>query len=119
DDDWSIEERCEEALSYWELTGLSLTQKMGTLSGGQKTKVFLAGIFIHHPEIVLMDEPSNHLDICSRKLLYDFIRNTSKGLLIVSHDRKLLNYLDATYELNKQGIKAYGGNYDFYSEQKN
>lgn len=117
-DDWTIEERCNEALAYWNLQGLDLTQKMRTLSGGQKTKVFLAGISIHEPEIVLLDEPSNHLDTLGRHLLYDFIRSTSSSLIVVSHDRKLLKLLDSVYELSKRGITVYGGNYDFYAAQK-
>ena len=117
-DDWTIEDRCSEALNYWKLNELDLSQKMGTLSGGQKTKVFLAGIFIHQPELILLDEPSNHLDIASRQLLYDFVQNTKSALIIVSHDRKLLNLLNSICELSKHGIKLYGGNYDFYKEQK-
>jgi len=118
DDDWSIEERCREALAHWQLDDLNLSQKMGTLSGGQKTKVFLAGISIHQPEIILMDEPSNHLDTHSRSRLYQFIETTLSTLIVVSHDRKLLNLLDSVYELSKRGITIYGGNYDFYAEQK-
>lgn len=117
-DDWTVENRCNEALQYWQLSDLDLSQKMGTLSGGQKTKVFLAGISIHQPELVLLDEPSNHLDTSARQLLYDFIQSTKSTLIIVSHDRKLLNLLGAVCELNKSGIKVYGGNYDFYEEQK-
>ncbi|WP_119790989.1 ribosomal protection-like ABC-F family protein [Flavobacterium anhuiense] len=117
-DDWTIEERCNEALSYWQLHDLDLDQKMGTLSGGQKTKVFLAGIMIHEPDLVLLDEPSNHLDFAGRTLLYDFIKSTSSTLLVVSHDRKLLNLLNKTLEMTKNEISVYGGNYDFYSEQK-
>jgi ATPase subunit of ABC transporter with duplicated ATPase domains len=117
-DDWTIEDRCKEALNYWQLNGLDLSQKMETLSGGQKTKVFLASISICQPELVLMDEPSNHLDIFARQLLYDFIQSTKSTLIVVSHDRKLLNFLDTVYELNKKGIKVYGGNYDFYKDQK-
>ncbi|PZR03007.1 MAG: ABC transporter ATP-binding protein [Flavobacterium psychrophilum] len=118
EDDWSIEERCAEALVQWELGDLALETAMSSLSGGQKTKVFLAGIAIHNPELVLMDEPSNHLDISARRQLYDFIVQTKCTLLIVSHDRKLLNLLDTICELNKNGIKVYGGNYDFYLGQK-
>lgn len=118
DDDWTIEERCKEALIHWGLEELSLDQKMETLSGGQKTKVFLAGIAIHRPEIVLLDEPSNHLDRSGRELLYEFIKTTSSTLIVVSHDRKLLNLLDSVCELSKRGITVYGGNYDFYAEQK-
>lgn len=117
-DDWTIEERCNEALQYWQLQDLSLNQKLETLSGGQKTKVFLAGISIHQPELILLDEPNNHLDIEARELLYNFIKNTSSTLIIVSHDRKLLNLLNSVAELSKHGITVYGGNYDFYAEQK-
>lgn len=96
-DDWTIEERCHKALTYWELEGFDLTRKMQSLSGGQKTKVFLAGVSIHQPEIVLLDEPSNHLDASGRELLYDFGKS---ALNILSHDRKLLNLLDFVYELS-------------------
>jgi ATPase subunit of ABC transporter with duplicated ATPase domains len=118
DDDWTIEERCKEALHNWQLESLDLTQKIGSLSGGQKTKVFLAGISIHQSKLVLLDEPSNHLDTAGRQQLYAFIRSTPSTLLCVSHDRKLLNLLHTVCELSKKGISVYGGNYDFYAEQK-
>lgn len=117
-DDWTLEERCLEALAAWELENISLDQPMHTLSGGQKTKVFLAGIAVHQPEIVLLDEPSNHLDTAGRELLYHFISSFTGTMLVVSHDRQLLQLPDSIYELSKQGIKVYGGNYDFYTEQK-
>jgi ATPase subunit of ABC transporter with duplicated ATPase domains len=117
-DDWTIEERCQEALQYWQLNQLPLSQPMATLSGGQKTKVFLAGIHIHQPQLVLMDEPSNHLDTASRDLLYKFIATTACAMIVVSHDRKLLNGLQTIVELSKRGLTVYGGNYDFYVEQK-
>jgi ATPase subunit of ABC transporter with duplicated ATPase domains len=118
DDDWILEERCQEALAYWGLLGFDPAQKMSTLSGGQKTRVFLAGISMHRPEIVLLDEPSNHLDTTGRQLLYDLIRTYPGTLMVVSHDRKLLNLLHSVYELSKHGITVYGGNYDFYAAQK-
>lgn len=118
DDDWEIEERCLAALSLWGLEGFQLCRPMDTLSGGEKTKVFLAGISVHSPEIVLLDEPTNHLDAQSREKLYRFIRSTSATVLVVSHDRTLLNLLPSICELNKNGITTYGGNYDFYKEQK-
>ncbi|HAQ64255.1 MAG TPA: ABC transporter ATP-binding protein [Bacteroidales bacterium] len=117
-DDWTIEDRCIESLKYWQLEDMPLTRKLETLSGGQKAKVFLAGIHIHQPEIVLMDEPSNHMDTVARQLLYDFIRSTSVSMVVVSHDRKMLNLLDKVVELGKPGIKVYGGNYEFYVAQK-
>lgn len=118
DDDWAIEERCQEAFAHWQLTGLDLSQPMGSLSGGQKTKVFLAGILIHEPDVVLLDEPTNHLDEEGRTLLHHYIRSTTDALVIVSHDRELLNLADSVFELSKRGITVYGGNYDFYAEQK-
>ncbi len=118
DDDWTIEEKCAEALSYWQLSDLELNRKMETLSGGQKTKVFLAGISIYQPELILLDEPSNHLDAESRELLYQFIRSSMCTLIVVSHDRKLLNLLNTVCELNSRAIMVYGGSYDFYAEQK-
>lgn len=117
-DDWEVEERIHSAFSYWHLTNLELAQSVKTLSGGEKTKVFLAGISIHSPEIILLDEPSNHLDSESRMLLYEFIRKSKATLLVVSHDRQLLNQLDTTIELSKAGIEVFGGNYDFYKALK-
>jgi ATPase subunit of ABC transporter with duplicated ATPase domains len=117
-DDWTIEERCQEALQYWQLNELELTQPISTLSGGQKTKVFLAGIHIHQPQLVLLDEPSNHLDTAGRALLYEFIATTTCALIVVSHDRKLLNGLHTIAALSKRGLTMYGGNYDFYLEQR-
>jgi ATPase subunit of ABC transporter with duplicated ATPase domains len=117
-DDWDIEERSCAALAHWDLSGVALDHKMRMLSGGQKTKVFLAGIFIHKPKVILLDEPTNHLDTGGRQLLQDLITSTSATLLIVSHDRKLLRMLDPVCELSMNGVAIYGGNYDFYAAQK-
>ncbi|WP_400193783.1 ATP-binding cassette domain-containing protein [Hymenobacter sp. B81] len=118
DDDWTLEERVQTALAFWQLDHLSLAQLLGALSGGEKTKVFLAGALIHQPGVILLDEPSNHLDADSRALLYDFIRRSRATVLVVSHDRTLLNLLPLTLELTPTGLEAYGGNYDFYHTQK-
>lgn len=117
-DDWTIEDRCREAFAHWGLQDLDPYQKIGTLSGGQKTKAFLAGITVHGPDIVLLDEPSNHLDTDGRKLLYAYIESTAHTLVVVSHDRTLLNLVHTVHELAPGGITAYGGNYDFYASQK-
>ncbi|WPP50987.1 ribosomal protection-like ABC-F family protein [Catalinimonas niigatensis] len=117
-EDWTIEERSLQALSFWNLQEFPLTQKIGNLSGGEKTKVFLAGILIHQPDIVLLDEPTNHLDTYTRTILYDYVQHCEHTLVIVSHDRSLLHLLQSVYELDKRGITVYGGNYAFYVEQK-
>lgn len=117
-DDWTIEERISEALRFWEMEAFTSDTPLKELSGGEKTSIFLAGILIHQPDIILMDEPTNHLDLTRREKLYDFIRTTSATLLVVSHDITLLNLLDHTLELEKNRIISYGGNYDFYKEEK-
>lgn len=118
DDDWSIEERSREALQHWGLQVSDLNQMMDSLSGGQKTRAFLAGIEIHNPELILFDEPTNHLDEPGRLQLYEFIRNTRKTIVIVSHDQTLLDQLSMIAELTPNGINLYGGNFSFYKEQK-
>ncbi|WP_316821990.1 ABC-F family ATP-binding cassette domain-containing protein [Pedobacter gandavensis] len=117
-DDWDFESRCQQAFAYWQLDGLDLSQKMNALSGGQKTRVFLAGIRIQRPEIILLDEPSNHLDSKGRLLLYEEIKQHRGSLMVVSHDRELLNLLNVTLVLQSDGISTYGGNYEFYAGQR-
>lgn len=117
-DDWEIEEKVRAALASLHLNHLSLSQPLTTMSGGEKTKLFLAGISIHKPGIILLDEPSNHLDASGRDWLYDLIADSKATILAVSHDKALLRLLNITLELYKGGIAQYGGNYDFYQEQK-
>lgn len=117
-DDWEIEEKAVAALNEWGLAEVPLSYPMHLLSGGEKTKVFLAGITIYSPAFILMDEPTNHLDDESRIRLYRFITTATAGILVVSHDRTLLNLLSSTYELTAKGVTYYAGNYDFYKEQK-
>ncbi|MBD2705255.1 ABC-F family ATP-binding cassette domain-containing protein [Spirosoma sp. BT702] len=117
-DDWEIEEAVSAALSNWNLAHITADQRLCELSGGQKTKVFLAGITLHKPEMILLDEPSNHLDATSREQLYELVQSSRATLLVVSHDRTLLNVLPTTLELSESGITVFGGNYAFYREQK-
>ena len=118
DDDWNIEERSIAALDLWGLGQFTLSYPMNLLSGGEKTRVFLAGMDIHHPSVILMDEPTNHLDSSGRQRLYDWVEKCRSTLLVVSHDRTLLNLLPEICELEKHQINYYGGNYEFYKEQK-
>ena len=66
-----------------------------------------------------MDEPTNNLDKISRNILYDYVKSNKKGIIIVSHDRALLSKMDAILEITTKGINLYGGNYNFYQDQKN
>jgi ATPase subunit of ABC transporter with duplicated ATPase domains len=117
-DDWDIESRCEAALTFWGLSDIPLTATIDTLSGGEKTKLFLAAILIHQPAVILLDEPTNHLDYASREKLYQLISDSKASIIVISHDITLLNLLQETYELSPKGLKLYGGNYNFYKTQK-
>ena len=118
DNDWNIEERTQAVLHAWHLNGISLLRPLEGLSGGEKTRLFLAGMELKEPDTLLLDEPTNHLDTAGRKRLYDFVHRTSATVLVISHDRTLLNLLPAICELSRNGLACYGGNYDFYKEQK-
>ena len=115
-DDWTVEERIAEAFARWDIAHVSASSPMSELSGGEKTKVFLAGILIHGPAVVLMDEPTNHLDTGGRHRLYEYIRETGSTVLIVSHDRVLLNRLSALFEMSPDGMRFYPMPYDSYKE---
>lgn len=117
-DDWNIEERSMAALDTWGLGEFTLSYPIYLLSGGEKTRVFLAGTVIHNPSVVLMDEPTNHLDLSGRKRLYGWVEKCHSTLLVVSHDRTLLDLLPEICELEKHQITYYGGNYEFYKKQK-
>ena len=117
-DDWDIEHRCREAFAYWSLHDVNLNAPVDELSGGEKTKLSLSGLMIRRPEIILLDEPTNHLDGSGREILYKYIEESKAVIIIVSHDITLLNKLNVIYELSELGIRRYGGNYDFYREQR-
>ncbi|MBV8253184.1 MAG: ABC-F family ATP-binding cassette domain-containing protein [Chitinophaga sp.] len=118
ENNWDIVARCEEAFAEWGLTGIRLDQSLQELSGGMKTKLFLAGISIFSPEIVLLDEPTNHLDRKARAQLHEWMATTSSAVLLTSHDRELLRLCEPIMELTANGIQEYGGNYDLYESQK-
>lgn len=115
-DDWDIQERLKESFAKWGIMHISPDTMMGTLSGGEKTKVFLAGLNIHEPAITLMDEPTNHLDTKGRTLLYEYIKQTNGTIIVVSHDRTLLNLLPAVYEMSPLGMRFFPMSYDEYKE---
>lgn len=117
-DNWDLEDRCREALDFWELPEVNLNTPMASLSGGQQTKVLLAGTMMHQPDLVLLDEPTNHLDRKARSKLYRWLEGTAMTVIVVSHDRELLNLVDRIAELSGNGITNYGGNYELYLSQK-
>ena len=98
DDDWNIEERSVAALDSWGLGQFPLSYPMHLLSGGEKTRVFLAGMDIHNPSVILMDEPTNGMDIPSKSQFRKVIAsgmNEQKSIVISTHQvRDLENMID-------------------------
>ncbi len=117
-DEWDLKERITEIFFEAKLEGINLDRKFDTLSGGEKSRLLFASLLLNKPDFALLDEPTNHLDSESRNILYSLIRKYKSGLLIVSHDRELLNLMEEIIELSSKGIKTYGGNFEFYKEQK-
>lgn len=116
--DWEVEGRALKALRSTGLGHLTLSDKVSTLSGGQKTRLEFAVIQYLEPEILLLDEPTNNLDRDGRGFVVSFLQNFSGLSLTISHDRSLLNSLDVIMELSALSLRAYGGNWDFYRSQK-
>ncbi len=114
---WDIRQQAQTQLERYGLT-FDLETACNRLSGGELTRVALIGAFLSEADLLILDEPTNHLDIQQRQILFEQIRNWQKGLVVISHDIQLLNLMDRILELSPQGLKSYGGNYDFYQQQK-
>ncbi|EKE01632.1 MAG: hypothetical protein ACD_21C00087G0004 [uncultured bacterium] len=118
-DDWNIQKRIQEQLKAFGLEKLHLKQQVGALSGGEITRLLLAKTFATNANFLILDEPTNNLDITAKQLLYEQVKRWEKNLIIISHDRKLLELVQQIVEISPMGIKSYGGNYHDYLEQKN
>ena len=117
-DEWDLPERAAAVLSRFGLGHLSPDRPIGAVSGGEATRVALAGLALGRPDFLLLDEPTNHLDAASRAALYSFVEAWTGGLLVVSHDRALLRRMDRIVELSTLGVRVYGGNYDQYRARR-
>ncbi|EJN03622.1 ABC-F family ATP-binding cassette domain-containing protein [Phyllobacterium sp. YR531] len=116
--DWTLESRLAEALEQVGLQGCDPMRNLSTLSGGQRTRVSLAALILKKPDIILLDEPTNNLDRDGRQAVVDFLAQWRGSALVVSHDRQVLRTMDRIVELSSLGLKAYGGNWDEYKQQK-
>ncbi|WP_031166172.1 ribosomal protection-like ABC-F family protein [Streptosporangium roseum] len=114
--DWDIEERTRAQLDRLGLGDVSLTRRLHTLSGGQVVSLGLAAQLLKRPDVLLLDEPTNNLDLDARHKLYDVLGDWNGCLLLVSHDRALLDRMDRIAELDQGEIRSYGGNFTEYEE---
>lgn len=111
--------KMERVLNTLGLDDLEKTQKCKDLSGGQKTRIYLASILLLEPTILILDEPTNNLDLEGLYWLENFLNNFNGTILFTSHDRAFLDKVaDKIIELNQGKISEFGGNYSFYKEQK-
>ncbi|CAM5614075.1 ABC-F family ATP-binding cassette domain-containing protein OS=Streptomyces rochei OX=1928 GN=G3I25_27455 PE=4 SV=1 [Streptomyces rochei] len=113
-DDWDIEERTRAQLDRLGLSDLALDRRLGTLSGGQVVSLGLAVQLLKRPEVLLLDEPTNNLDLEARTRLHDVLADYTGCLLLVSHDRVLLDRMDRIAELGRGELRFYGGNFTDY-----
>ncbi|MEV6228860.1 ribosomal protection-like ABC-F family protein [Saccharopolyspora shandongensis] len=114
--DWDIEERTRAQLDRLGLGDVSLARRLHTLSGGQVISLGLAAQLLKRPDVLLLDEPTNNLDRDARRKLYDVLDDWNGCLLLVSHDRALLDRMDRIAELERGEIRFHGGNFTSYEE---
>ncbi|MBR0895479.1 ABC-F family ATP-binding cassette domain-containing protein [Bradyrhizobium tropiciagri] len=118
-DGYALDGRAREALA-----GLGFSQEMmdgdvGKLSGGWKMRVALARILLMRPDVMLLDEPSNHLDLESLIWLEQFLKGYEGALLMTSHDREFINrIINKVVEIDAGQLTSYSGNYEFYEQQR-
>jgi ATPase subunit of ABC transporter with duplicated ATPase domains len=115
-DDWDIEDRTRAQLDRLGLGGLGLDRRLGTLSGGQVVSLGLAAQLLRRPDVLLLDEPTNNLDREARHQLYDVLADFPGCLLLVSHDRELLDSMERIAELGASDLRLYGGSYADYEQ---
>ncbi|MFG3600978.1 ribosomal protection-like ABC-F family protein [Micromonospora chersina] len=115
-DDWDVEERSRAELDRLGLGDVSLDRRLATLSGGQVVSLGLAAQLLRRPDVLLLDEPTNNLDLDARHRLYGVLQEWSGCLLLVSHDRALLDRMDRIAELDRGEVRLFGGNFTAYEE---
>ena len=114
---WNYEAQISSILSTLGIT--DMTRRMGTLSGGMCKKVALAQVLVEDTKLLLLDEPTNHLDISTIFWLQNYLHDTKRSVLMVTHDRWFLDAVCTNiYELARNHLKLYEGNYSQYLEKK-
>jgi ATPase subunit of ABC transporter with duplicated ATPase domains len=117
-DDWDVEARALETLARLHVLtadDATLDRPVGTLSGGEAVLVAVAGLLVRRPAISLLDEPTNNLDRRARRLLYDAVATWPGVLVVVSHDRELLERVDAIVEIRDGAARTFTGPFSAYA----
>ncbi|MGW8669880.1 ABC-F family ATP-binding cassette domain-containing protein [Streptomyces niveus] len=115
-DDWDVEERARATLDQLGLGHIGLDRTIGEVSGGECVLLRLAALLLARPSVLLLDEPTNNLDLYARGRLYEAVDAWSGVLVVVSHDRELLDLVDRIADLRDGEVTWYGGNFSTYEE---
>jgi ATPase subunit of ABC transporter with duplicated ATPase domains len=115
--DWALETRMAEALARLGLEAGPQTP-LAALSGGQRTRAGLAALVFAKPDVLILDEPTNNLDAEGRAAVAELLAGWRAAAVVVSHDRALLETMDAIVELTSLGATRYGGGWSAYRERK-
>ena len=115
---WNIRQQLLDQLAHNNLEHLTPSTPTSRLSGGEAMRVALMGAFMSHAELLILDEPTNHLDREQRLALQAQLSHWPKALLVISHDRELLETMTRILELSALGLASYGGGYSFYAQAK-
>ncbi len=118
-DGYTYKKEYETAINKFGFKEEDKYKKISEFSGGQKTKIAFIKLLLSKPDILLLDEPTNHLDITTIEWLEGYLKNYSKAVVIVSHDRMFINKIvDKVYEIEYGATTEYSGNYEFFEKQK-
>ncbi|MFE9116438.1 ABC-F family ATP-binding cassette domain-containing protein [Streptomyces sp. NPDC007172] len=115
-DDWDVEERARATLDQLGLGSIGLDRTIGEVSGGESVMLRLAALLLRRPDVLLLDEPTNNLDLPARQRLYAAVDAWGGVLVVVSHDRELLDRVDRIADLREGQLTWYGGNFTAYEE---
>ncbi|MET7381391.1 ABC-F family ATP-binding cassette domain-containing protein [Streptomyces sp. NPDC005526] len=115
-DDWDVEERALATLGELGLGHIGLDRTVGEVSGGESVLLRLAALLLRRPDVLLLDEPTNNLDLYARRRLYAAVSAWPGVLVVVSHDRELLELVDQIADLRAGEITWYGGNFSAYQQ---
>ncbi|MFW0757708.1 ABC-F family ATP-binding cassette domain-containing protein [Pseudomonas sp. H11T01] len=117
-DRWDLPERLRKLLNEAGLPGVDPEHQTDSLSGGQLARVALMGAFLTTASLLVLDEPTNHMDTEGRIWLLNALKKWHGGLIVVSHDRQLLNSMQRIVELTALGPRVYGGSYEAFHAQR-